>query len=60
MQHDKMAGRSVRFVDGNAVEKSMDLDKLIDSLDKGFQNFSAHSGVVQPVRTAVEIKEHNG
>ena len=57
---DNMAGMSVRFVDGNAVEKSMDHDKLISSLERGFQNFSGHYGVVQPVRTTVEIKEHNG
>ena len=57
---DKMACTSVKFVDADAVEKSMDLDKLISSLEKAFQNFSARSGIVQPVRTTVEIKEHNG
>ena len=56
----KMAGKSLRFVDGSQVEKSMDHRKLISSLEQGFQNFSTRSGVVQPVRTAVEVKEHNG
>ena len=55
-----MAGKSVKFVDGDEVEKSMDHEKLISCLEKGFQNFSKASGVVQPVRTAVEVKEHNG
>jgi len=55
-----MAGKSLRFVDGSQVEKSMDHRKLISSLEQGFQNFSTRSGVVQPVRTAVEVKEHNG
>ena len=57
-----MATKSPQFVDAEAVEKNMDLEKLITALEGGFASFSAgpNSGVVQPVRSAVEVKEHNG
>lgn len=56
----KMEGKAIKFYNGDEVEKRMDHDELINSLEKGFVNFSNNHGVVQPVRTAVEVKEHNG
>lgn len=55
-----MAGKSLEFIGKDDVEEYLNHNELIVSLEKGFVNFSAHNGVVQPVRTAVEVNEHKG
>eukprot|EP00794_Sanderia_malayensis_P009105 gene9105-10078_t len=56
-----MDGGSIRFIDAHSVEKHLNLEELILKLEKGFANFSSkNSDVVQPVRSAVEVKEHSG
>ena len=50
------------FLDGDAVERNVDLEKLITSLEKGISNFSKgrEGGVAQPVRASIPVQEHNG
>ena len=54
--------KSITFLDGDDVERYLDLRKLIASIEKGIANFSKgqHGGVIQPVRTSIPVQEHNG
>ena len=60
-----MSASSLKFIDSKSVNLFLDRKDLIDFLEKGLKNFSRKftgedGGVVQPVRTAVDVKEYGG